>query len=297
MIQFNSISPIDGEEPKQPTSLWSIFIGFLVVVLLALLLQRGLLSLFKFMQHHFNGFLLQLVAPEVFISGVSFLSATCFFTYFIEKSPLQSLGFRFFSQKGLYLKGWLIGIALITLVYGLNSLLANINCYWNGWDTLTMGSYFMAFAFQGLGEEVLCRGYLMNRLCHHLTLLWGIILNSFLFSLLHWLNPSISALSLLNIFLAGVFFSTLFYRYESIWLVSSLHSAWNFMLGPVLGVPVSGIRLPHTWLVTYLPNESLVWHGGYFGFEGGVVVTFILSIGIIWELFYIRKFLMKKPHL
>ena len=67
----------------------------------------------------------------------------------------------------------------------------------------------------------------------------------------------------------------MYYYHDNIWVVSGFHSGWNFILGPVLGIPVSGFMLPSTILKTSLSSELTLLNGGLYGFEAGLPVTFI----------------------
>lgn len=286
MKQNTTIELTKRERKGSP---WTIFLWFPVILLIALFLQTLYIIAFSFIDALVEGIPLRFIIPIELSSGITFILATWFVAQVIEKRSLKSLGFHRFITKGLYFKGWLIGIALVLLVYGLNVLLANVTSQWNHWSTLAILLYILGFAIQGLGEEVLCRGYLMNNISSYWGPAWGIILNSLLFSLMHFFNPAVSFIPLLNVFLAGVLFSVIFYYNDSIWFVGAIHSAWNFMLGPVLGVPVSGNVLPDAWFITWLPKKTILWHGGDFGFEGGLVATIVLLIATLSIVYYYEK--------
>ena len=276
-------------QQERKGSPWTIFLWFPVILLIALILQTLYIIGFGWIDALIGGIPSWLVVPIELSSGIVFILATWFVAGTIEERSLKSLGFHRLMTKGLYIKGWLIGIVLVLVVYGLNVLLARVTSQWNQWHTLAMILYVVGFAIQGLGEEVLCRGYLMNNISSYWGPVWGIVLNSLLFSLLHFFNPAVSFIALLNVFLAGVLFSVIFYYNDSIWFVGAIHSAWNFMLGPVLGIPVSGNVLPSAWFITRLPKKTVLWHGGDFGFEGGLVATIVLLIATLSIVYYYEK--------
>jgi hypothetical protein len=84
----------------------------------------------------------------------------------------------------------------------------------------------------------------------------------------------------LNVFLAGALFCLAFGLAGSLWLPIAIHFAWNFLLGPALGLTVSGSgRLGYGWSLLAVEGPDL-WTGGKFGLEGGLVVTLTTAAGI-----------------
>ncbi len=145
------------------------------------------------------------------------------------------------------------------------------------WQTLL---FLVGFLIQGLSEELLCRSFLMVSLSRQLPRWVCAWINAAVFSLLHLFNPGITLLSLLNIFLFGIFASILTLRRGSIWMVAALHSLWNFAQGNLFGIPVSGITgMPAPLSTTPVAGYDLL-SGGAFGIEGGLAATFVLIAGI-----------------
>jgi hypothetical protein len=95
-------------------------------------------------------------------------------------------------------------------------------------------------------------------------------------------------LPVVNVFLAGVLFCLAYRLTETLWFPVFIHFAWNLLLGPVLGLTVSGSsRLGSGWQVLAVTGPDL-WTGGRFGLEGGLVVTLttgfsILATALIWS--------------
>ena len=62
-----------------------------------------------------------------------------------------------------------------------------------------------------------------------------------------------------------------------IWLPLGAHAAWNFLLGPVLGLTVSGRdRIAGGWSAFRFDGPAWIT-GGEFGIEGSVVVTLVTA--------------------
>ncbi|MCE4956062.1 CPBP family intramembrane glutamic endopeptidase [Macrococcoides caseolyticum] len=200
---------------------------------------------------------------------------------FIYRHPMHALGFFKHHVIQRYLVGMVLGMTMISIIYFINlfagamhsTLASNINL---GLICLLI----FLFMIQGLTEEVVARGFLMNKISHQLGVPFGIIINSIFFSFLHFLNPNVSLLSFINLFLAGVVFSLLFYWSDNIWLTGAAHSFWNITLGVLIGNEVSGQRLSATLLVTESNDTLSLMNGGHFGLEGGLVVT-VVSLCII----------------
>jgi len=129
-------------------------------------------------------------------------------------------------------------------------------------------------------QEVLARGYIFQTIQTQTNSIWAIFITSILFVLYHaaglqgdWFLPAI------NLFCAGILFGVAFYVTGNLWLPIAIHFFWNFLLGPVLGLSVSGQDLANNWHAFTLQGPSL-FTGGEFGIEGSLVVTVITILGI-----------------
>ena len=79
-------------------------------------------------------------------------------------------------------------------------------------------------------------------------------------------------MSTLNTALIGVPFAVAYLRTRSLWMPIGMHFIWNFLLGFLLGLPVSGLLVPASVLTARVGGP--VWMtGGEYGPEGGVLVT------------------------
>jgi membrane protease YdiL (CAAX protease family) len=120
---------------------------------------------------------------------------------------------------------------------------------------------------------------------------WGIIISSVIFTIMHALNPNLSFVAILNLFLFGLF-AALYALFEGgLWGVFSIHAAWNWMQGNVFGFEVSGGFAPGGTIFDLMEVGPDVITGGPFGPEGGLSVTVVLvvSCGIVWWLSERRK--------
>ncbi|MGX7108969.1 CPBP family intramembrane glutamic endopeptidase [Facklamia miroungae] len=214
---------------------------------------------------------------------ISTIIVTILLAKWFQSRKLNSFGFykeAVFKKYGL---GVLIATGLMAVIYLANLMMGSIvtqlnpQASWLAFILLLVG-----FMIQGMSEEILLRGYLMNGLASAWGVPVAILLNSIIFSAMHYGNSGVTILALINIALAGIFFSLLFYITDNMWLTGAAHSFWNFVMGVVFGVQVSGLNLPGTLFITQSkPNATLI-NGGDFGFEGGIVVTIILIIASIY---------------
>lgn len=150
------------------------------------------------------------------------------------------------------------------------------------WDGLLATAVVLVPA--ALAEEIAFRGYLLGVLARWRGWWLGAIGSSLLFSLAHLLNPSLNFIALLNIALAGLAFALALRWSGSLWLPTAFHFVWNYLLGPVFGLPVSGLTDFSAGAVAIVSGPR-VWTGAAFGPEGGLAATLVLVIaclGLWW---------------
>lgn len=220
------------------------------------------------------------------LSLFSTLGATLlgiFYCKFIEKRSLFSMGFI---KKGIlkeYGAGLLIGFIMIsiTALIGIATGAFTISGINREMSVGLFLIFFIGYVLQGMSEEVLLRGYLFVSVSVKNSLAIAILTNSILFSALHFKNPGFTVLAALNLVLLGIFLSIYFLKRGSIWGVGAIHTIWNFAMGNIYGVEVSGTKSASVLFNSAAnPNMALI-NGGSFGFEGGLGVTFVLIIAIV----------------
>lgn len=139
---------------------------------------------------------------------------------------------------------------------------------------------FVAVFVQSSAEELICRGFLYQRLrWSYQNPAVAIIGNSLLFALLHLLNEGVTVLSIVNIFVVGVLFSFMVYYLDSLWCAMAAHAAWNFTQNIVFGLPNSGLIVPYSvfQLDTASVKNSFAYATG-FGIEGTVLANAVLIL-------------------
>lgn len=210
----------------------------------------------------------------------------------LEGLPLRALGWAFH-------QGWLMDWLKGSLFGALSLLLATVFILLGGGykfsfsasgmlsavlATLLSSGFF--FIFAAATEEVMFRGYALQTFARpHLAWL-GLIITSLIFSLLHMANPNVVEVrgwAFLNTALAGVWLAVAYLRTRSLWFPLGLHWSWNWMMGAVLGIPVSGIEslTPAPLLRATLTGPQWLT-GGSYGVEGGAACTLAILISTIF---------------
>jgi membrane protease YdiL (CAAX protease family) len=235
------------------------------------------------------------VGIGVFLGEVCFLLLVTFiFVRLLDRRPFASFGFGLSrgwgGEVGLGLAlgiGMIGGVFLIEWATGLVVL--------EGLHTraelgiavpLFILGYLVYFLLQGSSEEIPMRGYLLQSLDEWLGPVGATLITAVGFSLLHIFNfrfASFNPLALINIALFGVVAAYAYFITRRLWLPSALHAGWNFALGPVASLPVSGLAYQGL-LRTVISDVGQIFTGGNFGPEGGVLATLALLSGwvIIW---------------
>lgn len=140
------------------------------------------------------------------------------------------------------------------------------------------------FIVAALAEEALFRGYPLQTLMRARLVWLGILLTSVPFAAVHLKNPNAGGvLAFINTALAGVWLAVAYLRTRSLWFPLGVHWAWNWALGSLFGLPVSGITrvAPNPLLIgTDLGPAWLT--GAAYGIEGGLACTVALVISTIF---------------
>ncbi len=126
---------------------------------------------------------------------------------------------------------------------------------------------------------------------HTISASWGlalaVLLPTLVFAARHANNPHATTISTLNTVLGGGMFALGYVLTGELALPIGLHIAWNFLLGSVLGLPVSGIRAPA--LLATAQRGSDLWTGGAYGPEGGLLGTLAFLLGSVLILVWARR--------
>lgn len=194
---------------------------------------------------------------------------------------LQEIGTKPSGNNWKYLlAGLFIGFSMNAICILVAWLNKDIQLEFDSFHPVSFLVIAVCVFIQSSAEEVLCRGFLYQRLrksYQHPAV--AIIGNSLFFALLHFANSGVTILSLLNIFLIGVLFSLMVYYMDSLWCAMAAHAAWNFTQNIIFGLPNSGIVLPYSVfkLDASTARDSIVYNVG-FGIEGTVSAVIVMCM-------------------
>lgn len=207
----------------------------------------------------------------------------------LKYSP-SSLGMNPQGFTPLYVAGSFLASFSLSLIWWISLASQGLSFSFNSERQLGLILLMLlGFICQGFLEEFLFRAVFQTFLAIRWGLPFAMLVNAGMFALAHFANPGASLISVANTVLIGMVFSLMYYYHDSIWFVAGFHSAWNFVLGPVLGVAVSGMSLPSSLLVSKLSTTQTFLTGGAYGFEAGFLVTILSLVLLLLYIFLIRK--------
>ncbi len=165
--------------------------------------------------------------------------------------------------------------------------------------------YFIMMVCVAYYEELIFRGYLtlnlfeglqQNLLKFRAAALGSTFVISALFAVVHLNNPNATWIGVMNILLAGFMLGLPFFISGSLATPIGIHFAWNFVQGPVLGLPVSGIIF-HSSLIQTNALQPYLFSGGNFGLEGGLLgsITIILTTLLVFVR-YQNRYALNQVH-
>jgi membrane protease YdiL (CAAX protease family) len=216
------------------------------------------------------------------------LLVTAFFIRVFDRRSFRTLGLWFYAGWGKEAAmGVFCGGALIAATVG--GIVASGGAYYPGLagdfvDFILNGSAATVFVLlAAAAEEIAFRGYAFQRLVDSVGRLGAVFAVSALFGVAHIQNPSSTPLSTANTALAGVLLAVAYLKTRGLWLPLGLHWAWNFFLGPVFGLPVSGFTSVFQPYLLKAQVGGPAWlTGGQYGPEGSIILTGACIAAIVW---------------
>jgi membrane protease YdiL (CAAX protease family) len=196
----------------------------------------------------------------------------------------------FLGWPGLHraLKGMLLGTGLGLAMAAAALLLAvgpgSARLVVAGWSGFAYARAAMPVAVllltAALAEELLFRGYPLQRLAVAFGKARAAVGLAIVFGLAHALNPDSSTLGMLNVGLAALVLSAAFFSVGQLPAAWGVHFGWNAGLGIAADAPVSGVQLGLPGL-EYTTGQPAWFTGGGFGPEGGVVTSIVMIAAMV----------------
>ncbi len=218
--------------------------------------------------------------PEVFgVIAIGF--AYALYVRLIEKRPVSELSAAGAPKE--LAAGLLVGGAMVGAVIGCLVLLGAYR--FDGVNavgvSLIVGLAQMSFV--GVFEEVLSRAIVFRLVERSLGSYAALAISSLLFGLAHLPGESSGALSVLIAVAAGAFFGAGYMATRRLWLCTGLHIGWNFALGYLFSITVSGH--PSQGLFAGSLTGPTWLTGGAYGLEGSIftLLALLLVGGLLWR--------------
>lgn len=234
-----------------------------------------------------NEVAVEIASSDIFMvsnlfATIAMTAVVILFCRLIQKRKPDTIGFTGKGAGKEYLIGLGVGFAMFSAAVLLSVVTGAIRI--DGLSgTFNAGIFLLftvGFMIQGMGEEVLCRGYVMVSVGRRYPMWVAVFTNAVIFAVLHLLNNGISVLAFINLVLFGVFASLYFIKRGNIWGIGALHSVWNLVQGNFWGLSVSGMGTECSVLGSTMIEGKDIINGGAFGPEGGLGVSVVLVAGI-----------------
>jgi membrane protease YdiL (CAAX protease family) len=169
-----------------------------------------------------------------------------------------------------------VGAVVPVAIWGSVSFRASFNAFHLARMAVALGVLITG----SLAEELMFRGYPFQRLVEAIGPTGAIGVFSVLFGVVHLSNPGASVWGLTVTVAIGVLLSVTYLRTRALWLPWGIHFAWNTVLGLVLGLPVSGLRLFN--VAVHATASGPKWlTGGSYGIEASAPGAIAIVIGLI----------------
>ena len=195
------------------------------------------------------------------------------------------------SAKGNTIKmlliGLVIGLAANAFCVGVAVLHKDISFTYDSFPVFKLLLVFLTVFVQAGGEEILCRGFLYQKLRKTYKNPWiAVLLNPIIFVAMHLLQPGINIVSVLSIYVVAILFSLCVYSLDSLWAAMAIHTTWNFSQSIIFGLPNSGNvgEFSIFKLNSDTAKDSLFYHTT-FGVEA--TITAVIVLGLIAILVYL----------
>jgi len=226
--------------------------------------------------------------PLAVVTGLYSIAYTWAFARIVDRRPLRSFGLRLTpGWFGSFAKGAGIAFAILAVVFALSVATGAVE--FQGFtrpapETASVPAYLLgtlvAFLLVGIYEELMFRGYVLQTLNERAGKTGAILISSVVFALLHGANPGANAMAIVNTIAVAVLLAFLYYRTGALWMPIGFHFAWNFSLGYVFTLPVSG--LPIRGMLKVVEKGAAGTEPGAYGPESDLPTTLVLLALVVW---------------
>ena len=138
--------------------------------------------------------------------------------------------------------------------------------------------------FGGVLEELLFRAILFRIVEQWTGTRVALLVSSVLFGLAHVPNEGMTVLAVANTVAAGAMFGAAYMLTRRLWLCVGIHAAWNYTLGSIFSIAVSGYQSKAGLVDATVAGPDWLT-GGAYGLEASAVtllVLIVLTAAFLW---------------
>jgi uncharacterized protein len=198
---------------------------------------------------------------------------------------MPSMGFRASGALREFATGVGIGIGIISFAVLIIAIKAGYTYQTFGDSTTPRHAIEISLLliFGATYEELSFRGYAFQRLTMAVGPIAAIALFSIGFGAVHLGNPhsgGIWSWAFLNTIGVGALFAVAYLRTTALWMPIGMHFGWNFALGTLFGLPVSGLDFFAVMIhgKAYGPKWLT---GGSYGLEASATGAIVILLGFV----------------
>ena len=279
-LMFEPSPPAPRPKPIHPIFRFLIAIVLIVLANIAI----GLVA-FMSLRHH------PTLADSIYRWGTSaaLIAGFVVFARLLDRwegDPWRFIGLPWVrSAVSQTLIGVAIGGVLITVAVAAIGVFGQLTFTRNFSSAAIAHEMLVVFLLLGgaMLEELMFRGYPFQRLVDAVGAVFAIVILSAIFGAIHLGNPNAGGLlswGFFNTIVVGALFAYAYLRTRMLWLPFGIHFGWNFFLGAVYGLPVSGIR-DFSIVVRTTAHGSHLLTGGAYGIEASLTGAVVILLGFL----------------
>ncbi len=193
--------------------------------------------------------------------------------------------------------GWGLMLVIVLPSVFIGGLNARLWTAPHQWFLLTLN--LAVLLISALCTELVFRGYPFQRLMDSIGTTLGTVFISICFVVVEY-DPEMPRSAIVTLFLLSLILCIAYLRTRALWLPWGLHFAWNAAMGPLFGLPVSGIGHGASGFTPVVQTVALgpdFITGGDYGPEGsGIALLVLLGLGIWLTLRTTREYAARYSH-
>ncbi len=197
---------------------------------------------------------------------------------FFDDKNLRAIGFDSREPSLSFVIGLALGALWLITTLGVLVLVhhfekTSVPLARDSWPTLMQ--LFVGLVLSAAFEELCFRGYWFEILRERFGSIAAVSVTSLGFAIVHAMNPGFTFMAAVNLVLAGVLLAIARLRAGLVFAIA-LHASWNFTLGPIFGLSVSGNEIGERGAAVL--TGPVYWSGGTFGIEASVATSMTATL-------------------